>query len=86
MLSETKAERPPMFPPTFLYNMSWEDPRPDEEVLQINDSDVVLTLTSGGDNTLDLAIQGAAAVHSVDMNPAQSYLLELKKTAIQKLG
>ena len=84
-LSENKVERPPMFPPTFLYNMSWEDPRPDEEVLQINDTDVVLTLTSGGDNTLDLAIQGAASVHSVDMNPAQSYLLELKKTSIQKL-
>ena len=86
MLSETKVERPPMFPPTFLYNMSWEDPRPDEEVLRVNDSDVVLTLTSGGDNTLDLAIQGASSVHSVDMNPAQSYLLELKKTCIQKLG
>ena len=85
MLSEAKVERPPMFPPTFLYNMSWEDPRPDEEVLQINDSDVVLTLTSGGDNTLDIAIQGAAEVYSVDMNPAQSYLLELKKTCIQHL-
>lgn len=82
---EEKVERPPMFPPTFLYNMSWEDPRPDEKVLKTTKGDVVLTLTSGGDNTLDLAIQGADEVHSVDMNPAQSYLLELKKTCIQHL-
>ncbi len=32
VLAENKVEAPPMFPPTFLYTMSWEDPRPDMEV------------------------------------------------------
>jgi hypothetical protein len=31
--AETRVEAPPTFPPTFLYTMSWEDPRPDMEVL-----------------------------------------------------
>ena len=42
-----------------------------------------LTLTSGGCNALNLCIQGAAQVVSVDCNPAQSALLELKAVAIQ---
>ena len=32
VLAENKVEAPPMFPPTFLYTQSWEDPRPDVEV------------------------------------------------------
>ncbi len=32
VLAENRVEAPPMFPPTFLYTMSWEDPRPDMEV------------------------------------------------------
>lgn len=28
-----QVEAPPMFPPTFLYTQSWEDPRPDAKVL-----------------------------------------------------
>ena len=32
ILQENKVEAPPMFPPTFLYTQSWEDPRPDARV------------------------------------------------------
>ena len=32
VLAENKVEAPAMFPPTFLYTTSWEDPRPDVEV------------------------------------------------------
>jgi betaine lipid synthase len=32
VLAENKVEAPAMFPPTFLYTTSWEDPRPDIEV------------------------------------------------------
>ena len=53
------------------------------QVLQIQEGDVCLTLTSGGCNALNLCIQGAAQVVSVDCNPAQSALLELKAVAIQ---
>mmetsp|Transcript_15720 Transcript_15720/g.51573 ORF Transcript_15720/g.51573 Transcript_15720/m.51573 type:complete len:706 (-) Transcript_15720:126-2243(-) len=82
---EAKRETPPLFPPTFLYSLSWEDPRADEPVLKTGKGDVVLTLTSGACNALDLMLQGADATYSVDMNPAQSYLLELKMEAIRRL-
>lgn len=51
---EAKAEAPALFPPTFLYSQSWEDPLPDMKVFGINDKDVCLTLTSGGCNSLNL--------------------------------
>jgi len=80
-----RAQAPPLFPPTFLYTMSWEDPDADATVLNINEDDVCLTLTSGGCNSLNLLLHGAKDVYSVDCNPAQSALLELKAVAIQKL-
>ena len=51
---EARAEAPALFPPTFLYSQSWEDPAPDMKVFNINDKDVCLTLTSGGCNSLNL--------------------------------
>lgn len=33
--AESKVEAPATFPPTFLYTMSWEDPRPDMEVCSL---------------------------------------------------
>lgn len=77
---------PPGFPATFLYSLSWEDPREDDKVLDINADDTVLTLTSGGCNALDLVLQGAGKVVGVDINPAQSYLLELKRAAVIRLS
>eukprot|EP00897_Mesotaenium_endlicherianum_P008660 jgi/Mesen1/7822/ME000417S07135 len=83
---EFDYKRPPGFPPTFLYSLSWEDPREDDKVLDINEDDTVLTLTSGGCNALDLVLQGAGKVVGVDINPAQSYLLELKRAAVMRLS
>ena len=57
-----QVEAPAFFPPSFLYTQSWEDPRADEPHLQIADSDVCLTLTSGGCNSLHLCINGARKV------------------------
>ncbi|KAL4451296.1 hypothetical protein ABPG77_009368 [Micractinium sp. CCAP 211/92] len=85
LLVENKVEAPAFFPPSFLYTQSWEDPRADEPHLQINENDVCLTLTSGGCNSLHLCINGARKVYSVDCNPAQSALLELKQVAIRQL-
>ncbi|CAI5471037.1 unnamed protein product [Closterium sp. Yama58-4] len=82
---EFESKIPPGFPPTFLYSLSWEDPREDDKVLDINPSDTILTLTSGGCNALDLVAQGAGKVVCVDINPAQSYLLELKRAAVIRL-
>eukprot|EP00210_Caulerpa_lentillifera_P002059 g1974.t1 len=81
-----RAQAPPLFPPTFLYTMSWEDPDADEAILDINEDDVVLTLTSGGCNSLNYLLEGAKEVYSVDCNPAQSALLEIKTAAIRSLN
>lgn len=62
MHHEVLVESPPMFPPTFLYTMSWEDPDVDMKVLQISKDDVCLTLTSGGCNSLNLMLHGAKEV------------------------
>jgi Protein of unknown function (DUF3419) len=53
------------------------------QALKICDQDVVLTLTSGGCNALNLLLHGASHVVSVDCNPAQSALLELKVASIK---
>jgi len=82
---EQRVEAPPLFPPTFLYTQSWEDPDPDHKVLRVAPGDVCLTLTSGGCNALNLLLHGAAQVVSVDCNPAQSSLLELKAAALRQL-
>lgn len=86
LLVESKVEAPPMFPPTFLYTQSWEDPDADVPHLRTGPGDVCLTLTSGGCNSLALALHGAKAVYSVDCNPAQNALLELKQVAIRRLS
>lgn len=54
---DIECRRPAGFPPTFLYSLSWEDPREDAKVLDINPNDTVLTLTSGGCNALDIILQ-----------------------------
>lgn len=66
------------FPDTFLYSISWEDSRRDKSVLQIDDDDVVLTLTGGGDNVFNYVFDGAHHVHTVDLNEAQYHLMALK--------
>ena len=53
------------------------------QVLDIKSDDVCLTLTSGGDNSLNLLLHGARQVVSVDCNPAQSALLEMKVAAVR---
>lgn len=59
---EKIPQRPSLFPPTFLYTMSWEDPDVDVKVLNIQENDVILTLTSGGCNSLNLVLHGAKDV------------------------
>ena len=82
------VETPLSFPPTFLYTMPHALPGLlrrgiMRQVLAISKADTVLTLTSGGCNALNLLLHGAGHVVSVDCNPAQSALLELKATAIR---
>lgn len=69
---------------TYIYNVSWEDPRMDQRVFDLCDKDHVLTIASAGDNVLDYIIEGAK-VTAVDFNSCQIALTELKMVAILHL-
>jgi betaine lipid synthase len=69
----------------YIYAFTWEDTRVDERILKLKSDDVVLAITSAGDNVLSYALQGPARIHAVDLNPAQNHLLELKVAAYRSL-
>lgn len=69
-----------------LFAQCWEDPRLDEASLNPKPGQTILSITSGGCNTLSLALSGAHRVVSIDLNGAQSALLELKIAGARRLS
>lgn len=67
------------------YSSSNEDSRSELRALDINGKDSVLCITGSGARPLDLLIKRPASVVSLDINPAQNFLLELKMRAIEML-
>jgi S-adenosylmethionine-diacylglycerol 3-amino-3-carboxypropyl transferase len=65
-----------------IYNTCWEDPRIDRELLELNGDSRVVVITSAGCNVLDYLMDGPAEIHSVDVNPRQNALLQLKLALI----
>lgn len=58
----------------------------DQRLLKINSDDVILCVTSAGDNILDYLVSAnPRRIHAVDLNPNQNHLLELKIAAFQAL-
>ena len=68
------------------YSQCWEDPEVLRSALDIKSEDSVLSITSGGDNTLALLLLDPQKIVSIDLNPAQNYLLELKIDAAKSLS
>lgn len=68
------------------YSQCWEDPQILAEALSIRPDDDVLSITSGGDNTLAILLSGPQKIISIDLNPVQNYLLELKIAAAKDLN
>jgi len=60
------------------YSQCWEDVDLLKKALNVTNEDVVLSVTSGGDNTLALLLQNPKKIFSIDINPVQNYLAELK--------
>jgi S-adenosylmethionine-diacylglycerol 3-amino-3-carboxypropyl transferase len=67
------------------YTTCWEDPRVDRLALNLQKNDTVLAITSGGCNSLDYLLDSPKHIYSVDVNPQQSALLELKIAGIREL-
>ncbi|BDD56066.1 hypothetical protein MAP00_001546 [Monascus purpureus] len=70
----------------YIYAFNWEDPRVDHRLLNIGHDDVILAITSAGDNILDYLQKSPRRVHAVDLNPNQNHLLELKVASFIALG
>ncbi len=69
-----------------IFTHNWEDPAVDEEALQISEGDTVFSITSGGCNTLGFLRFNPANIYCVDINPAQTYLMELKQAIFRRLA
>lgn len=69
----------------YIYAFTWEDSRMDARLLKITGDDVILAITSAGDNILSYALERPKRIHAVDLNPAQNHLLELKIAAFRSL-
>ena len=68
------------------YSQCWEDPSILLEALSICENDCVISITSGGDNTIALLLAKPNKIVSVDLDDAQNYLLELKIAAAKSLA
>ncbi|KAF4550993.1 Hypothetical protein D9617_15g043470 [Elsinoe fawcettii] len=69
----------------YIYAFTWEDARADARLLKITSEDVILAITSAGDNILSYALEKPKRIHAVDLNPNQNHLLELKVAAFTAL-
>lgn len=68
------------------YSQCWEDPYVLFKGLEINKEDKIVSITSGGCNTLTLLLKDPKEIIALDINSAQNYLLELKISAIKYLS
>ena len=83
---DDQLQKHKQFNDEYIYAFTWEDSRVDARILKIQPDDVILALTSAGDNILSFALEKPKRIHAVDLNPAQNHLLELKVAAFQSLG
>jgi S-adenosylmethionine-diacylglycerol 3-amino-3-carboxypropyl transferase len=67
------------------YSSCNEDTRSELKALRITREDIVLSISGSGARSLDLLVSRPKKVISIDMNPLQNYLLELKIAAIKNL-
>lgn len=82
---DEQLQKHAQFKDEYIYAFTWEDSRVDKELLKLGRDDVVLAITSAGDNILSYAAQSPARIHAVDLNPTQNHLLELKVASFTAL-
>jgi len=69
-----------------IFTQNWEDPESDRKALQISPRDAIMTITSGGCNTLEFLCYDPEIIYAIDINPSQSFLLEMKIAAMKTLN
>lgn len=69
-----------------MFTQSWEDPACDIHWLGIEAGSTLFAITSGGDNVLEFLLEDPGRIVSVDINPLQGHLVELKMAAFRELS
>ncbi len=69
-----------------MFTQSWEDPDCDLAALRPAPGETLFAVTSGADNVLGFLLADPARVIAVDLNPTQTWLLELKMAAFRRLS
>lgn len=69
-----------------IFTHNWEDPAVDERGLRIAAGDSVFTITSGGCNTIGFLRFDPKNIFCVDINEAQTFLMELKQASFRNLS
>lgn len=69
-----------------VFTLNWEDPKSDLKALRIQPRSTIVSITSGGCNTIEFLLHGPDKIYAIDINPAQNFLMELKKAAFHKLN
>ena len=78
---KNQKDQVPIFKLVFTHN--WEDPDSDHAALDIKRDDSIMAITSGACNVLGFLLSDPEIIYSLDINPTQSHLLELKIAAIK---
>jgi len=78
------GDQVPLYKLVFTHN--WEDPESDLAALKIRSGDTLFAITSGGCNVLGFLLEDPEIIYSIDINPAQTCLLELKIAAVKALS
>lgn len=68
-----------------IYSSSNEDSESERLALSLNNEDSVLCISGSGARSLDLLVDSPKEIVSIDFNPAQNFLLELKIAAFKTL-
>jgi S-adenosylmethionine-diacylglycerol 3-amino-3-carboxypropyl transferase len=71
---------------SLIFTLNWEDPESDVKAIDMKAGQSLLTITSGGCNTLNFLLNDPETIYSIDINPAQTWLMEFKIAGIKNLS
>ncbi len=69
-----------------IFTVNWEDPESDVKAIGMKPGQSLLTITSGGCNTLGFLLHDPEKIYAIDINPAQTWLMEFKIACIKNLN
>ena len=86
VISILRKGKMPNFYSRLSYSFGNEDWRTEHKALKIQPSDRVLCVTGSGDRPLNLLTTDLQEIITIDANPIQNALFDLKKTALSSLS